>query len=188
MGYSFRTKRHRYTVWVNNKKSSEPIYIEDIYAEELYDYTNDPLETENIIDDSDQQRIKTTFQTLAARFFNSQIVNEPELIVNTPKINIPKPSPNNKWANQRSKTISQYISFEMMMNKNQLKFLQQVLYDKYARNNEMTAGNKLSKDQIEDVYKENFSIASQELLSRFTKKQFERISELESQKMKQLRN
>ena len=188
MGYSFRTKRHRYTVWVNNKKSSEPIYIEDIYAEELYDYVNDPLETVNIIDDSDQQRIKTAFQTLAARFFNSQIVNEPEPIVNEPKTNIPKPSPNNKWANQRSKTISQYISSEMMMNKNQLKFLQQVLYDKYARNNEMTAGKKLSKDQTETVYKENFSIASQELLSRFTKKQFERISELESQKMKQLRN
>lgn len=188
MGYSFRTKRHRYTVWVNNKKSSEPIYIEDIYAEELYDYVNDPLETVNIIDDSDQQRIKTAFQTLAARFFNSQIVNEPEPIVNELKTNIPKPSPNNKWANQRSKTISQYISSEMMMNKNQLKFLQQVLYNKYARNNEMTAGKKLSKDQTETVYKENFSIASQELLSRFTKKQFERISELESQKMKQLRN
>ena len=188
MGYSFRTKRHRYTVWVNNKKSSEPIYIEDIYAEELYDYVNDPLETVNIIDDSDQQRIKTAFQTLAARFFNSQIVNEPEPIVNELKTNIPKPSPNNKWANQRSKTISQYISSEMMMNKNQLKFLQQALYDKYARNNEMTAGKKLSKDQTETVYKENFSIASQELLSRFTKKQFERISELESQKMKQLRN
>ncbi len=188
MGYSFRTKRHRYTVWVNNKKSFEPIYIEDIYAEELYDYTNDPLETENIIDNSEQLRIKTAFQTLAARFFNSQIVNEPEPIVNELKNNIPKPSPNNKWANQRSKTISQYISSEMMMNKNQLKFLQQVLYDKYARNNEMTAGKNLSKDQTETVYKENFSIASQELLSRFTKKQFERISELESQKMKQLRN
>ena len=188
MGYSFWTKRHRYTVWVNNKKSFEPIYIEDIYAEELYDYTNDPLETENIIDNSEQLRIKTAFQTLAARFFNSQIVNEPEPIVNELKTNIPKPSPNNKWANQRSKTISQYISSEMMMNKNQLKFLQQALYDKYARNNEMTAGKNLSKDQTETVYKENFSIASQELLSRFTKKQFERISELESQKMKQLRN
>ena len=188
MGYSFRTKRHRYTVWVNNKKSFEPIYIEDIYAEELYDYTNDPLETENIIDNSEQLRIKTAFQTLAARFFNSQIVNEPEPIVNELKTNIPKPSPNNKWANQRSKTISQYISSEMMMNKNQLKFLQQALYDKYARNNEMTAGKNLSKDQTETVYKQNFSIASQELLSRFTKKQFERISELESQKMKQLRN
>ena len=188
MGYSFRTKRHRYSVWVNNKKSFEPIYIEDIYAEELYDYTNDPLETENIIDNSEQLRIKTAFQTLAARFFNSQIVNEPEPIVNELKTNIPKPSPNNKWANQRSKTISQYISSEMMMNKNQLKFLQQALYDKYARNNEMTAGKNLSKDQTETVYKENFSIASQELLSRFTKKQFERISELESQKMKQLMN
>ena len=188
MGYSFRTKRHRYTVWVNNKKSFEPIYIEDIYAEELYDYTNDPLETENIIDNSEQLRIKTAFQTLAARFFNSQIVNEPEPIVNELKTNIPKPSPNNKWANQRSKTISQYISSEMMMNKNQLKFLQQALYDKYARNNEMTAGKNLSKDQTETVYKQNFSIASQELLSRFTKKQFERISELESQKIKQLRN
>ena len=188
MGYSFRTKRHRYSVWVNNKKSFEPIYIEDIYAEELYDYTNDPLETENIIDNSEQLRIKTAFQTLAARFFNSQIVNEPEPIVNELKTNIPKPSPNNKWANQRSKTISQYISSEMMMNKNQLKFLQQALYDKYARNNEMTAGKNLSNDQTETVYKENFSIASQELLSRFTKKQFERISELESQKMKQLMN
>jgi len=188
MGYSFRTKRHRYTVWVNNKKSFEPIYIEDIYAEELYDYTNDPLETENIIDNSEQLRIKTAFQTLAARFFNSQIVNEPEPIVNELKTNIPKPSPNNKWANQRSKTISQYISSEMMMNKNQLKFLQQVLYDKYARNNEMTAGKNLSKDQTETVYKENFSIASQEFLSRFTKKQFERISELERQKINTLRN
>jgi hypothetical protein len=76
----------------------------------------------------------------------------------------------------------------MMMNKNQLKFLQQVLYDKYARNNEMTAGKNLSKDQTETIYKENFSIASQELLSRFTKKQSERITELERQKMNQIRN
>jgi hypothetical protein len=69
-----------------------------------------------------------------------------------------------------------------------LKFLQQVLYDKYARNNEMTAGKNLSKDQTETIYKENFSIASQELLSRFTKKQSERITELERQKMNQIRN
>ena len=156
MGYSFRTKRHRYTVWVNNKKSSEPIYVEDIYAEELYDYMNDPLETENIIDDSDQQRIKTTFQTLAARFFNSQIVNEPEPIVNEPKTNIPKPSPNNKWANQRSKTISQYVSSEMKMNKNQLKFLQQVLYDKYARNNEMTAEKNYQRIKLKPYTKKIF--------------------------------
>ena len=188
MGYSFRTKRHRYTVWVNNKKSSEPIYIEDIYAEELYDYNNDPLETENIINHPDQQRVKTTFQTLAARFFNSQIVNDPEPVIEEIKYEVAKPAPNNKWANQRSRAISQYISTEMLMNKNQTKFLQQVLYDKYARNNELTVGEKLSKEKIESIYKENFSIASQELMSKFTKKQFERITELERQKMNQIRN
>jgi hypothetical protein len=52
----------------------------------------------------------------------------------------------------------------------------------------MTAGKNLSKDQTETIYKENFSIASQELLSRFTKKQSERITELERQKMNQIRN
>jgi hypothetical protein len=74
------------------------------------------------------------------------------------------------------------------MNKNQTKFLQQILYDKYARNNELTVGKKLSKEKIESIYKENFSIASQELTSKFTKKQFERITELERQKMNQIRN
>jgi len=188
MGYSFRTKRHRYTVWIKNKKSTEPIYIEDIHAEELYDYDNDPLETENIIDYPEQQRIKTTFQTLAARFFNSQIVNDPEPVIEEIKYEVAKPARNNKWANDRSKVISQFIAFEMLMNKNQSLFLKEVLYDKYARNNELTVGKKLSKEKIESIYKENFSIASQELMSKFTKKQFERITELERQKMNQIRN
>ena len=188
MGYSFRTKRHRYTVWVKNKKSFEPIYIEDIYAEELYDYDNDPLEKENIINNPEQQRIKTTFQTLAARFFNSQIVNDPVPVANEANKQYVKAAPNNKWANERSKAISRYIALEMQMNKNQSKFLQETLYDKYARNNELTSSKDLSKDEIEAVYKETFSMISQRLLSKFTKKQFERISRLEREKMNQLRN
>ena len=187
MGYSFRTKRHRYTVWVKNKKSTEPIYIEDIFAEELYDYDNDPLETDNIINYPEQQRIKTTFQTLAARFFNSQIVNEPEQVTNKVTKQYIKAAPNNKWANERSKVISRYIATEMKMNKNQAKFLQETLYDKYARNNELTSSKDLSKDEIEAVYKETFSMISQRLLSKFTNKQFERISELEREKMNELR-
>ena len=187
MGYSFRTKRHRYTVWVKNKKSFEPIYIEDIYAEELYDYDNDPLETDNIINNAEQQRIKTTFQTLAARFFNSQIVNEPKPVVTKETKQYIKAAPNNKWANERSKLISRYIATEMQMNKNQTKFLQETLYDKYARNNELTSSQQLSKDEIEAIYKETFSMISQQLLSKFTKKQFERISELEREKMNELR-
>ena len=187
MGYSFRTKRHRYTVWVKNKKSTEPIYIEDIFAEELYDYDNDPLETDNIINYPEQQRIKTTFQTLAARFFNTQIVNEPEPVNNKVTKQYIKAAPNNKWANERSKVISRYVATEMQMNKNQAKFLQETLYDKYARNNELTSSKGLSNDEIEAIYKETFSMISQQLLSKFTKKQFERISELEREKMNELR-
>ena len=187
MGYSFRTKRHRYTVWLKNKKSTEPIYIEDIFAEELYDYDNDPLETDNIINYPEQQRIKTTFQTLAARFFNTQIVNEPEPVTNKVNKQYIKAAPNNKWANERSKVISRYVATEMQMNKNQAKFLQETLYDKYARNNELTSSKGLSNDEIEAIYKETFSMISQQLLSKFTKKQFERISELEREKMNELR-
>lgn len=74
MGYSFRTNDYRYTVWVNNKKSTEPIYKEDIYAEELYDYKKDPLETKNKINAEGYQKIKATFQLLAARYFNDHII------------------------------------------------------------------------------------------------------------------
>ena len=187
MGYSFRTKSHRYTVWIKNKKSTEPIYIEDIFAEELFDYDNDPLETENKIDYPEYSRLKTTFQTLAARFFNSQVINEPIVVKNeikTKKII----SRNNKWAKERSKVITQYIVSEMLMNKKQATYLEQVLYEKYARNNELTASKDLTKDEVQIIYRETYSITSKALLRKFTKKQFEKIKELEKEKMKKLRN
>ena len=188
MGYSFRSKTHRYTVWVKNKKSTEPIEIKDIYAEELYDYVNDPLETDNIINYPESERIKNAYRTQAFNFFISQIVNEPEPIIEEVNTEYKKPAPNNKWANERSKVISRYIVSEMLMNKNQAKFLQEILYDKYARNNELTLSKDLSKDEIEAIYRETYSIISKQLMSKFTKKQFDRISELEKEKMNQLRN
>ena len=30
-GYSFRTEQYRYTVWVTNKKSTDPIFQKDIF-------------------------------------------------------------------------------------------------------------------------------------------------------------
>ena len=188
MGYSFRSKTHRYTVWVKNKKSTEPIEIKDIYAEELYDYVNDPLETDNIINYPESERIKNAYRTQAFNFFISQIVNEPEPIIEKLNTEYKKPAPNNKWANERSKVISRYIVSEMLMNKNQAKFLQEILYDKYARNNELTSSKNLSKDEIDAIYRETYSIISKQLMSKFTKKQFDRISELEKEKMNQLRN
>jgi hypothetical protein len=186
MGYSFRTKSHRYTVWIKNKKSTEPIYIEDIYAEELFDYENDPLETENKIDYPEYSRLKMTFQTLAARFFNSQVINTPIVAKNEIKIEKTVVSRNNKWAKERSKVISKYIVSVMLMNKKQATFLEQVLYEKYARNNELTASKDLTKDEVQIIYRETYSIASKELLSKFTKKQFDKIAELEKEKIKEL--
>ena len=71
-GYSFRTDRYRYTVWIQGKKSTDPIFESDIYAEELYDYLTDPNETKNISNDENTTKIVLRFQKLAANFFNKQ--------------------------------------------------------------------------------------------------------------------
>ena len=55
-GYSFRTKNHRYTEWVN--KNSKTV------AKELFDYTVDPLETTNF---ADQPRLAEVQRTLATQ-------------------------------------------------------------------------------------------------------------------------
>ena len=71
-GYSFRTDHYRYTVWLNGKKSTDPIYQEDIFAEELYDYRNDPAETRNLAEDERSISLIKRFQKLAANFFDTQ--------------------------------------------------------------------------------------------------------------------
>jgi GH35 family endo-1,4-beta-xylanase len=71
-GYSFRTDRYRYTVWLDGKKSTEPIFAKDVFAEELYDYQLDPKETVNLIKEENSANLIKRFQKLAANFFNSQ--------------------------------------------------------------------------------------------------------------------
>ena len=71
-GYSFRTDRYRYTVWLNGKKSTDPIFKEDIFAEELYDYELDPKETINLANEENSANLIKRFQKLAANFFNTQ--------------------------------------------------------------------------------------------------------------------
>jgi iduronate 2-sulfatase len=71
-GYSFRTDRYRYTVWLNGKKSTDPIFEEDIFAEELYDYQQDPKETVNLANEENSANLIKRFQKLAANFFNNQ--------------------------------------------------------------------------------------------------------------------
>jgi arylsulfatase A-like enzyme len=52
MGYSIRTEKYRYTLWINNYNSREVFSPEKIYATELYDYVKDPLEKTNVANDS----------------------------------------------------------------------------------------------------------------------------------------
>ena len=49
MGYSFRSSDYRYTLWINKSKIGKEISEKDIIQEELFDYSKDPLETENLI-------------------------------------------------------------------------------------------------------------------------------------------
>ena len=60
MGYSIRTEKYRYTVWVQwtNKVSN----FSNVIAEELYDYEKDPLETENLVTKSTYASILTTMK------------------------------------------------------------------------------------------------------------------------------
>lgn len=52
MGYSLRTERYRYTVWMkNNYRSTQQFNPELIIAAELYDYLKNPDETRNLIED-----------------------------------------------------------------------------------------------------------------------------------------
>jgi len=51
LGYSIRTKRFRYTEWVEYPFTTEKTYSEaKVVASEMYDYDLDPLETMSIID------------------------------------------------------------------------------------------------------------------------------------------
>jgi len=50
MGYSIRTKRFRYTVWLGDGfRSWMPFDEKMVIAREMYDYEKDPLETESIL-------------------------------------------------------------------------------------------------------------------------------------------
>ncbi len=58
MGYSLRTERYRYTLWMNNNfRSNEPYEASRVYATELYDYEKDPLEKANLAKDKNYEKV-----------------------------------------------------------------------------------------------------------------------------------
>ncbi len=63
MGYSIRTEKYRYTVWVSWK--DKVLDTNKVFAEELYDYDKDPLETVNVVD---QKEYKQALEIMKANF------------------------------------------------------------------------------------------------------------------------
>lgn len=72
MGYSLRTKDYRYTMWMNGFTSKDAFEERKIYAEELYDYRKDPLETINVVGEVDYLAVKNELKRKMLAFFDSQ--------------------------------------------------------------------------------------------------------------------
>ena len=184
MGYSFRTNDYRYTVWINNKKSTEPIYKEDIHAEELYDYKKDPLETENKINNKKYEKTKSTFQLLAARYFKDHVVSS------TTVLKMANKSVNVKTlkTNKRAQVISEFIINTMKLSNIKGQFLLETLSEKYTNNISKTRGKNLSQEEKREIYKATFLETKNKLLTKFTKSEFDQINKLEQSKRKKSSN
>ena len=78
MGYSIRTKRFHYTVWIGDYYSAEKPFSEaNILAREMYDYQQDPLETKSLIGDKsyvkDETQMKKYFEEAMEREHNQYL-------------------------------------------------------------------------------------------------------------------
>jgi iduronate 2-sulfatase len=73
MGYSIRTSKYRYTIWMGNDfRSTQPFNADYIVASEMYDYEKDPNETVNIVDDKNYTSIAKEMYNKMIDFFNKQ--------------------------------------------------------------------------------------------------------------------
>jgi arylsulfatase A-like enzyme len=73
MGYSLRNNQYRLTLWMNNKfTTSQPYTPSRIYASEMYDYLNDPLEKVNVANVKKYAGAKEQLMTQMLSFFSKQ--------------------------------------------------------------------------------------------------------------------
>jgi len=73
MGYSIRTDRYRYTIWMkNNYRSNKPYSEELMVARELFDYEKDPDETVNVTDDKKYASVTNEMHQKMVQFLSEQ--------------------------------------------------------------------------------------------------------------------
>ena len=73
MGYSMRTEKYRYTIWVNDFTTADVFSDKKIYAQEMYDYSKDPLEKENIFSNASYAKAAQDMHQKMLSFFASQV-------------------------------------------------------------------------------------------------------------------
>jgi iduronate 2-sulfatase len=73
MGYSIRTERYRYTVWMKDFKSTQPFKQDLLVASELYDYEKDPNETVNVAKEQAYSGVSKDMHEKMLAYFNAQL-------------------------------------------------------------------------------------------------------------------
>jgi arylsulfatase A-like enzyme len=73
MGYTLRTERYRYTIWMNDFTSKQAFEKSKVYASELYDYEKDPLEKVNVVKDKKYENTSSELNSKMIEFFKSQV-------------------------------------------------------------------------------------------------------------------
>ena len=71
MGYSIRSGRYRYTVWVD--WTDKIANTDNITAEELYDYEKDPLESVNVVKDPQYKDAYNLMRSYFSDFVRNRI-------------------------------------------------------------------------------------------------------------------
>ena len=73
MGYSIRTPRYRYTIWMKDNFRSNRAFDQNlVVATELYDYQKDPDETINVVDEKSYAEISKDLKVKMLNYFELQ--------------------------------------------------------------------------------------------------------------------
>jgi len=73
MGYSLRTSRYRFTIWMKDNFRSDRVFDKNlIVATELYDYQKDPNETVNVVDEKSYSAISKDLKAKMLEYFEQQ--------------------------------------------------------------------------------------------------------------------
>ncbi len=76
MGYSIRTEKYRYTIWLKDSYRSYKPYRKDlVVASELYDYEKDPNETVNVVGEKQYATVSRDMNEKMVSFLASQLKN-----------------------------------------------------------------------------------------------------------------